>query len=101
MAIHAPVMAWIVLALMLAGIVLRAVSQPLAIGSHLFGALTVISAGDQPDDVKAEHERLALSSARGRHVVAQNSGHWVPFDQPELIVAAIREIVKTKTWHDP
>ena len=63
--------------------------------------LTVISAGDQPDDVKAEHERLALSSARGRHVVAQNSGHWVPFDQPELIVAAIKEIVKTKTWHAP
>lgn len=43
-AIHAPVMAWIVLALMLAGIVLRAISQPLAAGSHVFGALTALSA---------------------------------------------------------
>lgn len=62
--------------------------------------LTVISAGDQPDDVKAEHERLARSSARGRHIVAEKSGHWVPFDEPELIVAATKEIVKTTTWHD-
>lgn len=43
-AIHTPVMAWIVLALMLGGIVLRAISQPLAAGSHLFGGLTVLSA---------------------------------------------------------
>jgi hypothetical protein len=43
-AIHAPVMAWIVLALMLAGIVLRAICQPLAAGSALFGSLTVLSA---------------------------------------------------------
>jgi NnrS protein len=43
-AIHTPVMAWIVLALMLAGIVLRAISQPLAAGSRLFGALMAVSA---------------------------------------------------------
>jgi pimeloyl-ACP methyl ester carboxylesterase len=55
--------------------------------------LVVISAGDQPDDVKAAHQRLADSSSRGRHLVAAKSGHWVPFDQPEVIVNAIREIV--------
>lgn len=43
-AIHAPAMAWLVLALMLAGILLRAVSQPLASGSPLFRGLTALSA---------------------------------------------------------
>lgn len=56
--------------------------------------LVVISAGDQPEEVKAAHERLARSSARGRHVVAAASGHWVPFDQPELIVDAIEQLVR-------
>jgi pimeloyl-ACP methyl ester carboxylesterase len=54
--------------------------------------IVVISAGDQPDDVNAAHERLARSSLRGRHVVATNSGHWVPFDQPDVIVDAIRTL---------
>ncbi len=43
-AIHTPVLAYVVLALMLSGIVLRAISQPLATGSHLFGGLAVVSA---------------------------------------------------------
>src|SRR5262249_246945 len=56
--------------------------------------LTVITGGDQPDDVRVSHERLAQSSSRGTHVVATRSGHWVPFDEPELIVDAIRSIVQ-------
>lgn len=43
-AIHAPVTAYAVLALMFAGIILRAISQPLAAGSRLFGILMVASA---------------------------------------------------------
>ena len=43
-AIHTPVLAYVVLSLMLAGIALRSVSQPLAAGSRLFGSLTVLSA---------------------------------------------------------
>jgi len=27
--------------------------------------------------------------------VASKSGHWVPYDEPDLIVDAIREIVDT------
>jgi len=56
--------------------------------------LVVISAGDQPEDVTAAHERLARSSTRGRHIVAATSGHWVPFDQPELIVDAIQQLAR-------
>lgn len=53
----------------------------------------VISAGDQPDDVKAAHSELARSSSHGRHIVARGSGHWVPFDAPEVIVDAIRALI--------
>jgi pimeloyl-ACP methyl ester carboxylesterase len=56
--------------------------------------LVVISAGDQPDDVIAAHRMLAHSSSCGRHVIASHSGHWVPFDQPDLIVEAIRRLVQ-------
>jgi pimeloyl-ACP methyl ester carboxylesterase len=57
--------------------------------------LTVITAGDQPDDVQAAHERLASTSSRGRHLVAARSGHWVPFDEPEVIVGAVQELVES------
>ncbi len=43
-AIHKPVLAYVVLALILAGVGLRAVAQPLAADSRLFGGLTVLSA---------------------------------------------------------
>lgn len=57
--------------------------------------LVVISSGDQPAGVMALHQTLVRGSAYGRHVVASKSGHWVPFDEPELIVEAIREVVET------
>jgi len=56
--------------------------------------LVVISAGDQPDEVMAAQRRLAESSLRGRHVVARNSGHWVPFDEPDVIVDAIKPLLR-------
>ena len=56
--------------------------------------LIVISSGDQTPDVRAAHEKLAKMSSRGRVVLASKSGHWVPYDEPELIVDAIREIVE-------
>ena len=55
--------------------------------------LVVISAGDQPDDVVAAHRALAESSSRGRHIVAAASGHWIPFDEPGVIVSAVRELL--------
>jgi pimeloyl-ACP methyl ester carboxylesterase len=53
----------------------------------------VISSGDQPADVVAAHDALARISSRGRLVVASKSGHWVPFDEPELVAEAVRTIV--------
>jgi len=56
--------------------------------------LIVISSGDQPADTIDRHRQLARLSRQGRHVTATNSGHWVQFDEPHLVVTAVREIVE-------
>ncbi len=61
--------------------------------------LVVISAGRQPEASQLDHERTAALSSRGRHIVAADSGHWVHLDQPELVVSAIRNVIKKgKAW---
>jgi pimeloyl-ACP methyl ester carboxylesterase len=40
-----------------------------------------------------QQDALARLSTVGRHVVASNSSHWIPLDQPELVVSAVREII--------
>ncbi|HUK32370.1 MAG TPA: alpha/beta hydrolase [Vicinamibacterales bacterium] len=56
-------------------------------------ALAVISAGDQTADVIAAHQTLARTSSRGRYILAAKSTHWVPFDEPDVIVEAIRQLI--------
>jgi pimeloyl-ACP methyl ester carboxylesterase len=53
----------------------------------------VLSGGNQPAEQLAAHRRIADASDRGRHVVAARSAHWIQFDEPELIVEAVRDIV--------
>ena len=55
--------------------------------------VVVISSGNQPPEQIAEHRELAMRSARARHVVAARSTHWVQFDEPELVVDAVRDLV--------
>jgi pimeloyl-ACP methyl ester carboxylesterase len=63
--------------------------------------LVVISSGDQTPDVAASHQALARMSSRGRRVVAANSRHWVQFDEPELVIETIREVVSaSRRPHD-
>ena len=38
--------------------------------------------------------RLAAAYPRATRIVATQSGHYVPFDQPEMVVDAIREVVE-------
>jgi pimeloyl-ACP methyl ester carboxylesterase len=56
--------------------------------------VVVISGGNQPAEQLAEHRALTLSSRSGRHIVAARSGHWIQFDEPELIVGVIRELTR-------
>jgi pimeloyl-ACP methyl ester carboxylesterase len=41
----------------------------------------------------AHQDQLASRSSRGRHIIASNSGHWIPLDQPEVIVSAIQDVL--------
>jgi pimeloyl-ACP methyl ester carboxylesterase len=58
--------------------------------------VVVISSGNQPTAQIAAHLMLAERSADGRHVVAARSAHWVQFDEPELVVALVRELVERR-----
>ena len=63
--------------------------------------LVVISAGDQPPRIVAAHQALAQLSRHGRHVMAAQSGHWVQFDEPELVVESVREVVGMSRSQQP
>jgi pimeloyl-ACP methyl ester carboxylesterase len=56
--------------------------------------LIVLSANNLSPQRLRDHQEVAALSARGKHLVAVNSGHWIHLDQPELVVHAIREIVE-------
>ena len=55
--------------------------------------LVIISSGDQPPDTLTKHQQLARLSPQGRHIVASKSGHWIQFDEPDLVVSAVRDVV--------
>jgi pimeloyl-ACP methyl ester carboxylesterase len=67
-------------------------------------ALTVITAlhSGRPDrnpvELPAAHSelqgRLAHSSRFGRQIFARRSGHMVPFDEPELVVSAVQDMIR-------
>ena len=55
--------------------------------------LVILSADDQPPETLSKHQGLARLSPQGRHLVASNSGHWIQFDRPDLVAAAIEDVV--------
>jgi pimeloyl-ACP methyl ester carboxylesterase len=59
--------------------------------------VVVISSGDQPADQLEAHRKLAEASAGGRHIVASRSAHWIQFDEPELVVSAVQDLVSRAT----
>lgn len=54
----------------------------------------VISAGNADEDRLRLQEALAGRSSRGRHVIAEGSGHWIPLDRPDVVIRAIEEVVE-------
>jgi len=55
--------------------------------------LVIISSGDQSPETIAKHRQLARLSSQSRHVIATKSGHWIQFDEPDLVVGVIRDVV--------
>jgi pimeloyl-ACP methyl ester carboxylesterase len=56
--------------------------------------VTVLSGANSAANRLAEHQAMANRSTRGKLVIAQNSGHWIQLDEPDLVVAAVREIIQ-------
>jgi pimeloyl-ACP methyl ester carboxylesterase len=55
--------------------------------------LTVVSARRSDESRLTADGALAALSTRGRHVLADESGHWVPLDAPQVVIDAVREMV--------
>lgn len=58
--------------------------------------LVVISSGERPAEEIDRHRQLARLSPQGRHIIAARSGHWIQFDEPELVVQTIHDIVASQ-----
>jgi pimeloyl-ACP methyl ester carboxylesterase len=69
-------------------------AETLEAGRNGYGdlPLVTISATDPGDYRLRQQEALAGLSTRGRHVIASRSGHWIPLEQPDVVVSAIREV---------
>jgi pimeloyl-ACP methyl ester carboxylesterase len=55
--------------------------------------LTVISSAHAHEPRLRADSTLARQSSRGRHVLASDSGHWVPLDAPQAVIDAIVAMV--------
>ncbi len=64
-----------------------------AAGSYGDLPLTVVSARAAAESRLNADAALASRSARGRHVLADDSGHWVPLDAPQVVIDAVLEMV--------
>ena len=47
----------------------------------------------------AGHDRIAALSSAGRNQVVPNTGHYIQFQQPQVVIAAIREVVDEARRH--
>lgn len=56
--------------------------------------LVTISSANPSQHRLRQQEALVGLSTRGRHVIAPTSGHWIPLDEPELVIAVIRDLVQ-------
>jgi len=56
--------------------------------------LITISQTDPGEYRLRQEAALAALSTRGRHRIASNSGHWVPIEEPQIVIDAIRELLR-------
>lgn len=47
------------------------------------------------ENLQIEQSELTTLSSKGKQIIAEQSGHYIQLDQPDLVVAAIREMMDT------
>ena len=72
-------------------------AQVLAATANGFGDLPLITiSSTNPGGYRLrQQDRMAALSTRGRHIMASNSGHWVPLDEPQIVIDAVKKILRT------
>jgi pimeloyl-ACP methyl ester carboxylesterase len=55
--------------------------------------LVTISSTDPGAYRLRQQDAMATLSTRGRHIMASQSGHWIPLDQPQVVIDAVKEVV--------
>lgn len=79
---------------------LTAADRSLAEGALGDRPLVVLTRGPRDGDAIADdwhrlNAGLALLSANSRHVIADRAGHYIHDDDPELVVAAIKDVLRS------
>lgn len=59
--------------------------------------VTVLSAGTATEAELAERDAWVAHSSQGRHMRVADSSHWIQIRRPELVIDAIREMVRGVT----
>lgn len=52
----------------------------------------ILSAANATPAELAERDHWVADSSTGRHLRIENSGHWIQLEQPQAVIAAVREI---------
>ena len=73
-------------------------AQVLEATANGFGDLPLITiSSTNPGDYRLrQQDAMARLSTRGRHLIASNSGHWIPLDQPAVVIDAVKEILRCR-----
>lgn len=63
-----------------------------------FGDLPIITiSSTNPGEYRLrQQDRMAALSTRGSHVIASNSGHWVPLDEPQVVIDAVKGLLRSR-----
>lgn len=61
--------------------------------------LVVLSAASAGPRRLEQQAALARRSARGRQIVVEGTGHWIPLDRPDAVVDAVRHLVQELRSH--
>ncbi len=64
-----------------------------AAGGYGDRPLIVLAAANPSPTWQQEQTAVARLSTRGRYRFVTDSGHWIPLDQPQAVIDAIREVV--------
>ncbi len=60
----------------------------------------ILSAGNATPREVEERDELVRQSQRGRHLRVDGAGHWVQLERPDVVLQAVRELVRSKRAAD-